>query len=339
VADDMTSYVRSTGADYATDLYELSDLSLTGNITSVTVWMEDNRQGGVSALQPSARTVIRTHGNNYFGTAVNLTTSFADYSTTYLTNPSTGSNWTWAEINALQAGVSLRSADSGADRDSRCTAVWVVVNYTAAGPGQCTLSTATNPVGAGLVSVNETGPYTCGTNVTVNATPINACWYFVGWSGNLTGSVNPTTIVVSGNLTITANFATYSYNLTVSSNGCCPISLEWDTGSDEVGAGGNETFTFPCGTEVTLTAEGGSTCDFVGWEVDASPTADDNTLDVTMDSNHTVIATCEGTPPPPTPPVGGTAYPINKLAILAPWIALAAAIAGVSLLVLRRRRA
>jgi hypothetical protein len=41
----------------------------------------------------------------------------------------------------------------------------------------------------------------------------------------------------------------------------------------------------------------------------------------------------------PVTPVGGTAYPINKLAILAPWIALAAAIAGVSLLVLRRRRA
>jgi hypothetical protein len=40
-----------------------------------------------------------------------------------------------------------------------------------------------------------------------------------------------------------------------------------------------------------------------------------------------------------TAPVGGTAYPLNKVAILAPWIALAAIVAGVSLLVLRRRRA
>jgi hypothetical protein len=39
-------------------------------------------------------------------------------------------------------------------------------------------------------------------------------------------------------------------------------------------------------------------------------------------------------------PVGGTAYPINKLAVLAPWIVLfVAIIAGASLLVLRRRRA
>lgn len=38
-------------------------------------------------------------------------------------------------------------------------------------------------------------------------------------------------------------------------------------------------------------------------------------------------------------PVGGTAYPINKLAILVPWIVLGAAIiAGVSLLALRRRQ-
>jgi hypothetical protein len=38
-------------------------------------------------------------------------------------------------------------------------------------------------------------------------------------------------------------------------------------------------------------------------------------------------------------PVGGTAYPINKLAILAPWIALAAAVAVGIVIVARRRRA
>jgi len=39
-------------------------------------------------------------------------------------------------------------------------------------------------------------------------------------------------------------------------------------------------------------------------------------------------------------PVGWETYPINKLAVLAPWIALAAVIiSGVSLLVLKQRRA
>ncbi len=44
-------------------------------------------------------------------------------------------------------------------------------------------------------------------------------------------------------------------------------------------------------------------------------------------------------PAPPSPPleVGGDVYPVNKLAILAPWIALAAAvIAGTSVAVRRR---
>jgi len=43
-----------------------------------------------------------------------------------------------------------------------------------------------------------------------------------------------------------------------------------------------------------------------------------------------------GSPTPP-PSVGGEAYPINKLAILAPWIALAAVIAGASVFMRRRR--
>jgi PKD repeat protein len=39
------------------------------------------------------------------------------------------------------------------------------------------------------------------------------------------------------------------------------------------------------------------------------------------------------------PPVGGTAYPPNKVMILAPWIALAAAIIAGATIFLRRRRA
>jgi len=47
-----------------------------------------------------------------------------------------------------------------------------------------------------------------------------------------------------------------------------------------------------------------------------------------------------GPAPPTSIGMGGEAYPLNKLAILLPWIALFAAIlAGASLLVLTRRRA
>jgi hypothetical protein len=43
--------------------------------------------------------------------------------------------------------------------------------------------------------------------------------------------------------------------------------------------------------------------------------------------------------PSPPPPVGGGAYPVNKLAILAPWLAIGIAILVASLIVVRRRRA
>jgi hypothetical protein len=41
----------------------------------------------------------------------------------------------------------------------------------------------------------------------------------------------------------------------------------------------------------------------------------------------------------PSPAVGGEAYPVNKLAILAPWIALAVVIAGAVIFFVRRRPA
>jgi hypothetical protein len=50
------------------------------------------------------------------------------------------------------------------------------------------------------------------------------------------------------------------------------------------------------------------------------------------------IGTLEQVEPPPTT-VGGSAYPINKLLLMLPWIGLAAIVGATSLLVLRRRRA
>jgi hypothetical protein len=47
----------------------------------------------------------------------------------------------------------------------------------------------------------------------------------------------------------------------------------------------------------------------------------------------------QGAPGIPAAPVGGEAYPVNKLAILAPWIALAAAIIAGATIFMRRRRA
>jgi hypothetical protein len=67
----------------------------------------------------------------------------------------------------------------------------------------CTLTTiATN----GSITLNPPGGiYNTGTVVTVTASP-NSGYTFTNWSGDLTGSVNPTTITINGNKIATANF-------------------------------------------------------------------------------------------------------------------------------------
>ncbi|MBI2869338.1 MAG: hypothetical protein HYX96_05890, partial [Chloroflexi bacterium] len=69
--------------------------------------------------------------------------------------------------------------------------------------GDRNLTTSVNPEGAGTVSGG--GTYTQGDIVNVEAIAA-AGWTFSGWSGDLTGAVNPTTITMNGNKSITANF-------------------------------------------------------------------------------------------------------------------------------------
>jgi len=84
------SYAASNA--FQTDLYSLPDPGLTGTINSVTVWM--SAQAAAVAAQTGARTEIRTHAITYDGTDLVLTTSWADYSTTYVNNPNTLASWT-----------------------------------------------------------------------------------------------------------------------------------------------------------------------------------------------------------------------------------------------------
>ncbi|HEX7608393.1 MAG TPA: amidase domain-containing protein [Candidatus Cryosericum sp.] len=61
-------------------------------------------------------------------------------------------------------------------------------------------------VGSGFVVKSPNlSSYASGTVVTLTATP-NPGYIFTGWSGDLTGSTNPTTITMTGNKTVIANF-------------------------------------------------------------------------------------------------------------------------------------
>ena len=60
-------------------------------------------------------------------------------------------------------------------------------------------------MGSGSVTRNDTGPYSFGDGVLLTAVPVSG-WSFSGWSGDLSGLVNPMAIILNGNKTVTATF-------------------------------------------------------------------------------------------------------------------------------------
>jgi len=168
---------------------------------------------------------------------------------------------------------------------------YTVLNLTV--PGYNLTVNVTPSVG-GNVTVNGVTPsiypntttWVLGKNVTLNATAANG-YIFVNWSGNLSGSTNPTNITMDSDKNVTANFWAI-YNLTVISDGCCPIDV---TGAvnGTVPAGGNLTFTgISEGENVTVSADDtGGCCEFVSWSDGGA-----QIHNITMDSDKNVTATC-----------------------------------------------
>jgi uncharacterized repeat protein (TIGR02543 family) len=151
------------------------------------------------------------------------------------------------------------------------------------GTTQYTLTTNTS--GSGSVSLNPSGgTYDSGTVVTLTATPESG-WEFSGWSGDLSGSTNPTTIMMNANKSVTATFTQIQYTLAVNTFGSGSVSLNPSGG------------TYNSGTVVTLTATPNSGWQFDGWSGDLSGSTNPTTI--TMNSNKSVTASFS------TIPVGG----------------------------------
>jgi uncharacterized repeat protein (TIGR02543 family) len=87
--------------------------------------------------------------------------------------------------------------------------------YATYSTGAVTNYTLTTSAANGTVTrtPNQTS-YTAGQTVTLQATP-NTGYTFSGWSGALTGTTNPATVVMDSNKSVTANFTTASTTKTV----------------------------------------------------------------------------------------------------------------------------
>jgi len=128
--------------------------------------------------------------------------------------------------------------------------------------------------GSGSVTKNpDFSSYRHGERVSVTLTAIpDAHYQFISWSGDITSTVNPVSVLMDSNKTIAANFATGTFTLTVNqpSNG----SISPSTGS------------YAYGSDVVLTATPLPGYHFVRWTGDATGTQNPTTIHV--DSNKTL---------------------------------------------------
>jgi hypothetical protein len=129
--DEDSTYVQCDATSYLTDIYSTQDHSVgSGTISKVTVNIRCRKVKSYLDQTVYAKSVLRTYATNYEGAEVNLPDGYAVYSTEYTLNPNTSNSWTWDEVDALEGGVSLKSAQSDAWDYARCTQVWVAVYYT-----------------------------------------------------------------------------------------------------------------------------------------------------------------------------------------------------------------
>lgn len=114
-----------TPTDNAVATFALENSTGLGVINSVTVHINTR---GIDPIDNSVQLALRTASTDYFSsTKTYNNTSYHEETNTWATNPNTSSAWTWAEVDALEAG--MKRISGGAQV---VTQVWVVVDYTAA---------------------------------------------------------------------------------------------------------------------------------------------------------------------------------------------------------------
>ena len=180
------------------------------------------------------------------------------------------------------------------------TSLTVNANTTVSASFTQNYNVATAAVGPGSVSLSPPGgTYASGSNVTVTATP-GPDAAFVGWSGDLTGSTNPSPLLVNANKSVTGTFATL-YDVSVSTTGPGSVSLSPPGG------------TYPAGTVVTVTATPNAGSVFTGFGGALTGTTtpqlltvnSDKTVSASFAAQHTLSVTASGPGTVTLSPPGG----------------------------------
>ena len=135
--DEATTTVSQTGGALPsddTDLYLIANSGVgTGTINKITIYVRVRT--GNSFGSAKVRTRIKTGGSTFESADLTYTSGEGWHYETqeYAVNPDTTNAWSWAEIDALQAGLHAYKFETKGFQVTTCTQVYVEVDYVAAG--------------------------------------------------------------------------------------------------------------------------------------------------------------------------------------------------------------
>jgi pectate lyase len=247
---------------------------------------------GVSQSAPNATTNVDTSGADSISTSI--TSSVASSWIVDVVGSGNSGSFTAASgqterVDIAASGMTGAMSTKALTATGATTLGWThnganrlahsLASFAPSGGSTTTFTLTTNVSGSGTVTRNpNAASYAAGTVVTLTATPA-AGFQFSGWSGDLSGAANPTTITMSANRTVTATF-------TATNSGPFTLNISV-TGSGSVSRSPNQS-TYPAGTMVTLTATPAANFRFSNWSGDLTGTANPNTI--IMNANKSVVA-------------------------------------------------
>ena len=275
----VNNYFNSKQASYCVRAGIKANILVEGNYFDSVSTPIDLYQNNFTAV---------TARNNY----LNATTGNAAGSGTAFTPPYALTIAAAADVKGLVTANCGAGATMPAPTSCACGTIVT--------PTKFNLSTSILPAGSGSITQSLSGSaFDSGTVLTLTATPA-AGYTFSGWSGDVTGTINPINLNINANKTVTANFQpipTYTFTSAVA-----PVN--GGTVATNAGQG-----PFNAGTVITVTATPAAGYSFTGWTGNITSTS--NPLVVTINANTTLTANFQAIPAynlttSANPSVGGT---------------------------------
>jgi len=208
--DTITVYARAyDGYGYSGE--KTSDKTVAALDTQMVVTTPPPANVNAYTLFTFAGYLRDASGNRLAGKTVTLFEGTAEVGSV---NTTSAGEWSWSLSRAPGTYTFYAQFLGDANYNGAVTG-----SYTVAVIQNYTLTTSVSPAGSGSVTQNgstsSTVSYPANTVVTVQASPSSG-YTFTGWSGDLTGTTNPTTITMNSNKSVTANFVPKDFTMSIS---------------------------------------------------------------------------------------------------------------------------